>query len=103
LAIEHDLTSITDVLLCAVFFVYGFVAAPNVVVDSVHLMDLSEGHSLEDMTMSFVAIEAVAFFAKIVFTVSAVIENFIEVISFDVGALAPSAATIEALATAVCT
>ena len=51
--------------------------------------------------MGFVAVEAVAFFAKIVFTVGTVIENFIEIISFDIGALAPSAAAIEALAAAV--
>ena len=52
--------------------------------------------------MCLVAIEAVAFFAKIVFTVGAVIENFIEIISFDIGALAPGAAAIEALTPAVC-
>jgi hypothetical protein len=101
LAIEHDLVSIAHVLLCAVFFVHGFVAAPYVVVDAMHLMDLAEGQSLEDMPVSFVAVKAVAFFAKIVFTVSAVIQSFIEVISFDVGTLAPGAAAIETLATAV--
>ncbi len=51
--------------------------------------------------MGFVAVEAVAFFAKIVFTVGAVVDNFIEIISFDIGALAPGAAAIEALAAAV--
>jgi hypothetical protein len=53
------------------------------------------------MTMGFVAVEAVAFFAKIVFTVGTVVENFIEIISFDIGALAPGAAAIETLASAV--
>lgn len=53
--------------------------------------------------MCFVTIEAIAFFAKIIFTVSTMIEYFIEVISFDIGTLSPGAASIETLATTVCT
>jgi hypothetical protein len=103
LAIENDLIPITDVLLCAVFFVHGFVAAPYVVVNSVHLVNLAKSQPLENVTMRFVTIEAVAFFAKIIFTVSAMIEYFIEVISFDIGTLSPGATPIETLATTVCT
>ena len=51
--------------------------------------------------MSFVAIEAIAFFAKIIFTVSAMVENFIVVVPLDIGTLTPSAASIETFATTV--
>ena len=51
--------------------------------------------------MSFVAVEAIAFFAKIIFTVSAMIENFIAVVPLDIGTLTPSAASIETFATTV--
>lgn len=84
MAIENDLIPITHVLLCAVFFVHCFVAAPYVVINAVHLVDLAKCQPLENVTMCFVTIEAVAFFAKIIFTVSAMIEYFIEVISFDI-------------------
>ena len=58
---------------------------------------------LKQVAMSLVAVEIVALLAEIIFALRAVIEHLVGIISFYISILSPSAASIEAFASAVCT
>jgi len=54
------------------------------------------------VTVGLVSIEVVAFFTEIILAISAVVYNICRIISLQIALLAPSSATVETLASAVC-
>jgi len=54
------------------------------------------------MTVGLVSIEVVALLTEIILAISAVVDNITRIISLQIALLAPSAATVETLASAVC-